>query len=340
VKKVIALIFALGLWHINCRAQGFIVKWSGGYAWSGNPKSENISCLNTDFKNPGADAFVNMANSSDADGSYKAIHTSYGQGFNFNFRLGYMINPYIGIDLGVSYLKSASISCSQVHYLYIDSSGVSIPTGGYMNCAISSTAQNISLSPAIVAAFAKPKMKFYPYLRAGLVLPVWTQIQQTIGIDLLGVTALPALSQAPYFLGQRTDATIQTQGKFALGFCASIGAIYRPLPYFGIFIEVNGEYLNLKASSSTITQWTADGYDLLSTRGPYRTQFNYVGSLSSSSNNAQKNSNYNPNNPKEDISPQFPFSNVGFNIGLQLLLNKELFNDGKPVKKKAKSKKA
>ena len=62
-------------------------------------------------------------------------------------------------------------------------------------------------------------------------------------------------------------------------------------------------------------------------RGPYRLEFDYVKSLNAGSNNAQYNSNYNPNAPKQELSPIFPFSNIGFNLGVQLVLNKKVFKD-------------
>ena len=39
------------------------------------------------------------------------------------------------------------------------------------------------------------------------------------------------------------------------------------------------------------------------------------------------NQSYNPNAPKQDISPVFPFSNLGFNVGVQLVLGKKVFKD-------------
>ena len=315
-------------------ARGVIIKWALGYTWSGSVKSEYVQNLNTDLKNPLVDAFVNMANSSDADGSYKPIHTTYGQGLNVSFRIGYMFNPYIGFDVGVTYSQSADISSTQLHYLYLpDSTGVLQPSGGYLNCQLSSSARSVSVSPSIIAAFAKPKFKFYPYVRIGLTLPVWTQVTQKIGIDLVDIGPDP---NAPYFIGTRTDITIETKVKFAIGFNAAFGVVYKPAPFMGLFFELTGQYLNLQAKSSEITQWDADGVDLLPSRGAYRNQFNYVSSLTGTSNNAQVNSNYNPNQPKDDISYKIPYSNLGFNLGIQLIINKSIYNDGNPKKKRVK----
>ncbi len=43
--------------------------------------------------------------------------------------------------------------------------------------------------------------------------------------------------------------------------------------------------------------------------------------------------------PKDDIKPVYPFSFIGFNLGIQLTLTKDIFTDGiAPTKKEKKEK--
>jgi hypothetical protein len=132
-----------------------------------------------------------------------------------------------------------------------------------------------------------------------------------------------------------------------VGFNGAVGVVYRPVNFINFFAEINGQYLNMKGNYTLLTEWTADGNDMLASRGPYREETIYVKSLNSQSNNAAYNPNYNPNQPKQDVSPVFPFSNIGFNIGVQVVLNTKVFKDqdgfdqyrGPKVKKVKKVKK-
>jgi hypothetical protein len=326
--------------------QGFIIRWTIGYSWQpGNTQTMYAPLINTQVYN--LDGLVPMANSSDADKSYKVVRNSYGHGLNAKFSFGYMFNPYIGFDLGVAYSKSAVITATQLHELYLpDSTGVNSPTGVYLNAQLSTQSQTIILSPSIILAWSKPKLKFYPYMRVGISLPVWGQIEHDMNMQLEGAYGTPTLAASPYFLGTSTIVTWQTPTAFSVGFNGALGVIYRPFGFLNFFAELSGQYLTVKGKYSVITQYMADGVDLTSgvgARSLYRLQFNYVNSLNANSNNALYNpKNYNPDAPKQDISPVFPYSSIGFNVGVQLILNKKLFKDQdgfnliKPKPKKVK----
>jgi hypothetical protein len=301
---------------------------------------------------PTVDQWTNLANVNDATNSYKAINNSYGHGFNINMLFGYMFNPYVGVTLGVSYQKSAVISASQVRNLDLNNDSLNVPqaTGGYISSAITTQSQNLTLSPSLILTYNKPKFKFYPYLRAGLTLPVFTVIEQHVDMTLQGVGAYYA---PPDFLGAITSTGLETYTNFSMGFNGALGVGYKPYPFLHLFLEVNAQYLNMKGDFSQMTEWTADGIDYnfngTGGRGTYRSVFQYVKTLNSSSNNADYNPNYNTSNAKQEISPNFPFSYIGFNFGVQLILNKKIFKDQdrfeeersvKVLKRAAKKKKA
>ena len=306
---------------------GFTFRWSGGYAWA--PTAENIPAPVINTLIPTIDQFGNLANINAPNGSNQVVHNSFGHGFNVGLRFGYMFNPYIGVDLGVSYAQSKTISAYQQTTLYQqDSSGNSLPSGGYLDNQITTASKSLVLSPSVIFAYSKPKFKCYPYLRVGLALPVYTQITDNLNMTMDGYGATNETYAAPYFLGDLTTATMQTVTQFTVGFTGAAGVVYRPVNFINFFAELNGQYLNMKGNYTLVTQWNADGNDMLPYRGPYREETIYVKSLNSQSNNAQYNPNhYNINQPKQDISPVFPFSNIGFNIGVQLVLSKKVFKD-------------
>jgi Outer membrane protein beta-barrel domain len=333
LKKLLVVLFALSVVTLRTQAQGFIVQWLGGYAWQpGSTQPMPAQLFNSQA--PTVDAWSNLANVNDATNSYKAVNNSYGHGFNINMLVGYMINPYVGFGLGISYQKSAVISATQVRDLYLNNDSLNVPqaTGGYISSAITTQSQNLTLSPSLILTYNKPKYKFYPYLRAGLTLPVFTVIEQHVDMTLQGAGAYYA---APDFLGSVTSTGLETYTNFSMGFNGALGVGYKPYPFLHLFLEINAQYLNMKGDFSQVTEWTADGQDFnyngnyygINGRGTYRSVFEYVKTLNGSSNNAAYNNNYNTNNAKQEISPNFPFSYIGFNFGVQLILNKKIFKD-------------
>lgn len=305
---------------------GFIFRWSGGYA--GAPVAQNIPAPVINTLTPDIVAFGNLTNINTPANNNQVVHKSYGQGFNIGLRFGYMFNPYIGVDLGVFYAQSTTISAYQQTVLYQpDSASNPVASGGYLDNHITTISRSVVLSPSVIFAFAKPKFKFYPYLRAGVALPVFTQITHNLNMTLDGVGANNTTYNSPYFLGDITTVTMQTITQFTAGFNGAIGVVYRPANFINFFAELNGQYLNMKGKYTKVTQWDADGYDMLPYRGPYLNQTNYVKSQNSQSNNLQYNPNYDPNKARQDISPVFPFSYIGFNIGVQLVLSKKVFKD-------------
>ena len=306
---------------------GFTFRWAIGYA--GQPgNSENIPAPVINSLYPGVDAFGPLSNISAAGSTPQIIHNSYGQGFNVGFRFGYMFNAYVGVDLGVSYSQSTTISAYQQTTFYQpDSANNPVATGGYLDNTITTKSMSIALSPSVTLAYSKPKFKIYPYARLGLTLPVFTQVTHSMTMVLDGVGATNTSYNDPYFIGNLTTVEMQTNMLFTVGFAGAVGVVWRPYNFINFFAELNGQYLNMKGRYTLVTQWNADGYDLTGYRGAYRLESEYVKSLNSHSNNAQYNANYDINAPKQDISPVFPFSNIGFNVGVQLVLNKKVFKD-------------
>jgi len=336
-KKLLALLAICTFTVATVNAQYFTLRFAGGYAWPGFIGTEKLVGPKIDSKTAAEDGLITMANVSEKDSTYKQVYGSYGKGMNFTFGFGYMFNPYIGIDLGVSYLKSATISVTQDHQMYLpNETNPADPftaTGAYLNCKINTQAYGLSLMPSIVIQGAKPGWKVYPYARLGLSLPVYGGLKHTVTIDMDSAFAasqglINYVNQSPYFLGKHTDITLTTEGTISLGVNASIGVMYKPLPYLSVFAEVNGQYLNTRAKSSEITQWDADGVSKLDDRGEYRVKFNYVDELTKDSNNPTYNPNYDKTKPKDDLRPAGPFSNLGINIGITFNLSKSILKDG------------
>lgn len=333
IKKLSIVLIVISA-ALAANAQGFIFQWMGGYAWQPG-STQPIAAQLFNPQTPTVDQWSNLSNVNVTTNLNQQIKNSYGHGFNFSMFFGYMINPYIGVALGVSYQRSATISASQITNLSLNNDSLNVPQaipGAYLSNNITTYSQNLTLSPSIMLTLDRPKYKFYPYLRAGLTLPVFTVIQQHADMNLAGAGAYTA---SPDFLGAITTTGLETYTNFAMGFNGALGVGWKAYPFLHLFLEVNAQYLNMKGDFSQVTEWTADGIDYnyqgtyygYTGRGTYRSVFDYVKTLNSSSNNAAYNPNYNPANAKQEISPNFPFSYIGFNFGVQLTLNKKVFKD-------------
>jgi hypothetical protein len=334
MRKNLLFIMFLCLATASINAQ-FTLRVAGGYAWPGLQTSENIQGPIIDPLHPDIDALGPLANITDTittngkfnPATYKPIKGSYGKGMNFSLGFGYTLKKYFNFELGVSYLKSATLSCDQNRQLTIFTGlGYSyIPA--YLHAHITSDAFGVSISPAFTVQAPIKKSKFMPYARIGLSMPIYGGL--TDHITITQNSGIPTLVQAPYFLGAKTNVTLQTQGTVSLGVNWAVGVKYNVLPYLSVFAEINGQYLTTRAKSSKITQWdtyasdTSAAVSQIGNRGVYRTQFTFVNQLGGNSNNAQYNSNYSTSKPKDDIGPTGPFSNLGLNIGLTFNLSKK-----------------
>jgi hypothetical protein len=335
MKKTLPIVTILTLAGLFSANAQFTVRVAGGYAWPGFMKSEGVMGPKIDPYTPATDALIPMANINyfnDSAKTYQPVHGSYGQGMNFTLGLGYLINPYFGVDLGISYLKSADISADQTFRLVMPDANFPdlppAPTPYYMKSNITTKAYGVSLMPSIVVQGAKPGFKIYPYARVGISLPVAGGLTHTIKIDVqqeafTNSYFAQVLASSPYYLGKHTDITLKTEGTVSVGANAAIGIAYKPLPFLSVFAEVNGQYLVTRAKSSKVTTWNVDGKDEIALRGAYRNQFNFVDKLDNTSNNADYNSKYDSTKPKDDIRPVGPFSNLGFNVGLTFILSKK-----------------
>jgi hypothetical protein len=330
-NKLLLTLLLLSAFVIT-RAQ-FFMRVGGGYAGAGLQNNESVLAPAINPNTPTIDGLANMANTNDSTHMYKAVHGSYGTGGNVTLGVGYMFNRFIGIDVGVTYGHSNTISCNQV---------VELPfplNNRYLNATINTYAYAVGVAPAVVISGEKKGWKVYPYGRFGISLPVAGKLTDNVTIispQDLNVNGLG-------WLGNRTDVQLVTTATVSLGLYGTAGVAYRPLPFMSVFAEVSFQYLTVKAKSSTVTKWNATIDSAGTThvvndiplRGTYRDQFNYVDQLTSSSNNAQYNANYNPNQPKQDTRPVVPASSLGFNVGVTFYFSKKTLGKDNSKKENA-----
>jgi hypothetical protein len=318
IKLLLTACMVVLLTTLNAQ---FTLRVAGGYSGPGIMNTESVLGPSIDPGTPTVDGLANMANRNDSAHTYKPVHGSYGTGGNVNIGLGYMFNRFIGFDVAFGYAHSNNIGCTEVV------SFAPQPITGFLTANLSSYSWALAVAPSIVISAEKKGWKVYPYSRIGIALPVAGKL-----VDNVTINSPYALNVNGFgWIGNRTDVTMVTTATVSLGINGVIGVAYRPVPYLNIFAELTGQYLNVRGKSSTITKWdatidsagTSHKVNDVPLRGVYRNQFNYVDQLTSTSNNAQYNSSYNPNQPKQDIRPVVPGSSLGFNVGITLFLSKK-----------------
>jgi hypothetical protein len=156
------------------------------------------------------------------------IRGSYGQGMNFTLGLGYMINPYIGFDMGINYQQSSKIKSVETHDIILNNPPfVNLKLGQPITANISTNAYTLSVMPSIVVAAALPNWKAYPYARLGLTLPVFGALihdldivvpdslfDKTPGFDEM-------LGKEPYFYWSKNQCSLRNTRHYFLS--ASMG---------------------------------------------------------------------------------------------------------------------
>ncbi len=352
MKKSILLLGAALSISAASFSQGFYLKVQGGYNFNGLQTNESLLAprISASGTNIYTDALVTMANINEADSSYSPVKGSYGKGGNFSLGVGYMINHWFGVELGANYLWGSSISSTVVTQSTAGTTVVGLITGN-----VKAYSSGLSLSPALVFVASKPNWPVEPYAKVGLALPVYGVSKDIVDVDVPKnlVTDdqgnLAALWSKAY-LGTKNHMELSTQGTVSLGVNWSIGVRYTPknLPFITVYAESNGQWLNVRAKSTTITKYetlnpnTGQMVDRLHNsdaslnRPTYRTEFVYHDALNSNSNNANYSTNspnpsqadylpknVDPNKPKDDIRPNAPFSNIGIQVGIQLNFGKE-----------------
>lgn len=329
MKKAITILFALSLLCHVSYSQGFFLKVQTGYNWPGFQNNATVMAPKVSASSTSKDELVPMANIDDSAKTYNQVHHSYAAGVNLSLGVGYMITHWFGVEVDAHYLWSSSANS----HIRSDMTSLGFP-GQYLDADIKTYSKNgLTVTPLLVFVAAKKEWKVQPHAKVGLVLPVYGKV-----IHELDMTSPLSLPIDPYYVGNHTSVVMSTQSTFSIGATGAIGVRYTPVPLITVFADMTGQWLNIRAKKTTITKW--DAYDaasgntynllegdpnnaLIGNRSVYRTEFVYVDHLDSKSNNADYNTNYDKNKPKQDARITAPASNIGFQVGIQFNLGKE-----------------
>jgi hypothetical protein len=224
---------------------------------------------------------------------------SYGEGANYQFRVGYFFNDTFGVDLGIAYLQGADQTISKLN----------IPTQEVKAIA---RARAFGLSPSFVYKFTnKIYGRFGALIKAGGKTEAVVYNKQVFSDAQANAQGLPSGSFAV------TEYIEDYHGKLPLGFIGALGFKHDFNENFGLFIE--GEYLGIsvKRKDSEIQEFNTDimlpdgtvaasGVYTIDNLPPgYVKNSTYVDSLPNNNTDASKK-----------LAQRVPYSSFGINFGI------------------------
>ena len=204
------LLFAVLLISLSASAQ-FYISGSGGYGFKAGEKVLGQKTV--------LSATGELVSRTDLEGSY-------GNGFNSQLRLGYLLNEKFGFELGIGYLHGADQDVSKTYVG--DTELVNI----------------IARARAFGASFsALYNFTDNFYARAGFLTKIGGKTE-TIGT----VNYAPAVT---------VDFTTDFHGKFPAGFIGAVGYKYPVGDNLNLFAEIEYLGINVTRDTSELSQFSA-----------------------------------------------------------------------------------
>lgn len=306
--------------------KGFYFKVAGGYFFSVSPgqfpdvgpyppRDEHVA--------------VNPNNGNTTTLREKVLTGSYGEGVRGGVSAGYVINPFISVELTVNYFSSkknlmtrnlTTIQNTETEVGKIESKG---------------HVQAVDVAPSIV--ISPGYEKFNPYVRFGFVVPVWGRLYiETDASRTSAVAGQPSFVQAKTVISRKEEI----EPSPTIGFQGALGVTYAINKRLGIFLEAEYRNVPVKSKSKEVTSYRENtkiintntgqqvGNDInrgLGDLSVAERNTDYVTTLDQNSNTPTGTSgtttNYKNNNaPANDLKSYINIGGLGANLGLRIRL--------------------
>lgn len=262
----------------------------------------------TEFNNADPNGLTGIMQSTDitvdADGSMtiKSLNGTAGAGVKANVTVGYMFNPYIGAELGVSYFHGDKILIGRLRSPQMASEEHTYLRG-------------FDVAPGV---FLTPNFKTVnPYARLGAIVPV------------AGELTIETKARQANGGGPSTDIVVaaksEVKSRFSVGYFGALGLNYPINDHLSIFAEVEIKNLSIKSKSAEITEYTT----MAVTNGQsqlipgqqwadlpiYEKEFEFTDAYTQSTTSTPDQ------NAPRKIPTQFVnASGIGMNVGIKLIL--------------------
>lgn len=281
-------------------SQKFYVRISAGYSFESGK---------TEFNNADPNGLTGIMQSTDvtvsADGStvnVKSLNGTAGAGVKANLTAGYMFNPYIGAELGISYFHGDKTMIGRLR-----SPQVVSEENTYL--------RGFDVAPGI---FLTPNFKTVnPYARMGLIVPV------------AGKLTIETMARKPNGGGAGTDLMVaaksEVTAQFSVGYFGALGVNYPITDNLSIFGEVEIKNLSIKSKSAEITEYATTAItngqsqlvpgQQLADLPIYEKQFDFTDAYDQSTTTPP-----NQNAPRKIPTQSVNASGIGINVGVKFTL--------------------
>ncbi|MFB6458070.1 outer membrane beta-barrel protein [Chitinophaga sp. Hz27] len=275
----------------------------------------------------------NPANANPLDTlSRKVLTGSYGQGVRGGLSVGYNINKYIAVEATFNYFHSAKNLMTRNLSTMVSTNKVmgSIDSHGYVNA--------VDFAPSVV--FSPGLEKINPYVRFGVVVPLWGRLY--IETDAFQLSSPPAGAPLPPGTLIQTEVHRKEEIKpsITIGMQGALGVSFNVSSRFDIFVEAEYRNVPVKSKSKEVTKYSEVNTAVNASTGAVITQVSSrgLGDLS----NAERNTDYvttldqnsntpigqtgtvvhykNDNAPANDLKSYINIGGLGVNAGIKFRL--------------------
>lgn len=279
------ILITISLSFTNSYSQKFYINFGVGNNYSAAPDykmTNNANIITSD--NTGTNI----------TGVRKQItnNISFGKGFQYGGTIGYMPSNSLCFELSVNYLKSKEFE-DKFKEEYVNYSEVYIQKF---------TSQTMRFTPSVRFTFKNDILS--PYMKTGMVIGVGTKIHVVENFDFRDQNGKEVVQ----------DSEFDLFGGISIGFAAGIGVSLETDKPFGFFSEVNIITQSWAPEKLSYTKFYQNSMDVIGYVPVKDREWVFVDSFSS------QVSNTNANLPSERLKDYFPFSSIGWNIGIYFKL--------------------
>lgn len=264
------MFFVLSMLSNNFLAQGAYVNVHAGYGLK--MSSQNLYFF--DFTN-----YTSLNNSS----TYEQVNVSLGKGLNVGGAYGYMFNPNLGAEVGVSYLLGGK------------SNAMDIYNGGRTEYTLSS--KMLRINPSIVISAGSEKIN--PYAKIGMLIGAGSIMYEINDMDNGDVSMMKW----------------KLNGGLALGLTSGLGAMFNFNEKMSFFGELNMVNLSYAPKKGEIKEYTINGINEVYQLTTNEREIEFVDSYTYTFGNPTPASL-----PEKELKQKMPFGSVGLNIGVRINL--------------------
>ncbi len=299
LRSALLVMLALLLLGGGLQAQHFYFRAGGGYAFETSGTAFN----DTDpLEITMVESSTNITVNADGATTVESLQGTLGEGYRFNLTAGYMLNEYLGLEVGGTYFNGRRRNIGKFNSPIFQSQATAYIEG-------------VDIMPAV---FVTPGLdRFNPYARIGPLL--------TAAGDLTIETVVNQLGAGPGGSDIQIRALSEVQSEFSVGYSGALGVNYALTNNIRIFGEAKLINFTIKSESAEIQQFTtaavSEGGAVLVEGGqledlPVRDkQFVFADEFTFDAEAEQPE-----NEPTVLPRQRVNVSSIGFNFGVQLSL--------------------